>query len=79
MVEIEHKCILCNAEPEEVTVFGAYGNNPLKIKDNNQYCEKHFDEKDVLYDDCLEAYSVLVEPTVTLEQYALTFTIASTI
>lgn len=79
MVEIEHKCIICGIEPEEVAMFGAYGNNPLKISDNNQYCESHFEEKDALYDACLESYSALAEPMITLEHYALTFTMASTV
>jgi hypothetical protein len=35
---------------EEVWIFGDFGNNPYKIKDNNEYCEKHFQEMDLKYD-----------------------------
>ena len=79
MVETKFECSVCKCEPEELCSFGEYGNNPLKISDNNEYCQKHFDEKDYLYDECLRIYSSLAEPTVTLEKYALTFTMASTV
>ena len=79
MVEIKFECSVCKISPDELTSFSGYGNNPLKRQDNNEYCEKHFLEKERLYDECYESYRNLVEPTVSLEQYALTYTMASTV
>jgi len=36
------KCKKCSCEPETLTSFGKFGNNPLKIEDDNDYCEACF-------------------------------------
>lgn len=74
MVETEFKCITCGLEHDQLWSFSGYGNNPLKIKDESDYCKMHFDKKDALHEACLESYNAIEVPEVTLEQYALTFT-----
>lgn len=43
-------CDECGISPEELYSFGDFGNNPLKIEDNGQYCKKHFIQKEKEYD-----------------------------
>ena len=44
------KCPKCRAHKhEELNQFGQYGNNEHKVKDENWYCEKHFNELDKEY------------------------------
>lgn len=53
-------CSKCNKDCEETYMFGAYGNNPVKIKDELQYCKICFDIKDKLHD---KAHGLSLEKT----------------
>jgi len=54
MAETSFKCSVCKKELPELWFFGQYGNNRFKTKDNNPYCEKHFEEADAKHDASLE-------------------------
>lgn len=75
MVETKFVCAKCGIEHDELWSFSSlYGNNPLKKKDNNDYCKMHFDKKEMIYDACLDSYNSLAEPSISIEHYSLTFT-----
>jgi len=43
MEQTSFKCDICGKECDEIWTFSQYGNNPLKIKDENRYCKKHLE------------------------------------
>ena len=44
------KCKKCGCEPETLTSFGKFGNNPLKIDDDNDYCDTCFQQVSIKYE-----------------------------
>lgn len=44
------KCKKCGCQPETLNSFGAFGNNPLKIEDKNDYCDICFEQVSEKYE-----------------------------